>query len=88
MFNFHVFEPRVFAAFQPQVDEPEDPQPGAQLLVSNVQAVTAQHRRRVVVRVSVSDPPDADVAANAAVSICLAPPGTQGPDCERLSAKT
>jgi len=48
-----VLEPRVFAALQPQVDEPEDPEPGEQLLVGNVQAVPAQHRRWVPLAVGV-----------------------------------
>jgi len=31
-----VLEPRVFAALQPQVDEPKDPESGKHLLVNNV----------------------------------------------------
>lgn len=48
-----VLEPRIFAALQPQVDEPEDPEPGERLLVSNVQAVPAQHRRWMPLAVGV-----------------------------------
>jgi hypothetical protein len=53
MFSLTYFEPRVFAVFQPQVHEPEDPEPDEQLLVSNVQAVRAQHRRGVPLAVGV-----------------------------------
>ena len=48
-----VLEPRVFAALQPQVYEPEDHKPGEQLLVSIVQFVLAQYRRWVPLAVGV-----------------------------------